>query len=332
MDLFKTTEVSKPSRVAAYNQRQEQSSKKQATYVDFVNQTWRAGAVKEMIAQRTAAGRGGKIQRVIQSVATYVQSAEFIAVVESNKPPRQGELWRIFVDLLYREMEIDTDCWIIPYKGKLTISPKPEYYRREFMRDANIARVQPGVVYPDDEFELSLGTDPYIFHKPKLQGENEKKKAYCAYLVIWKKGDGAIPSVIRYLDQRQLRERQGSQTGPWLAHEKAMIEAKAWKLGASFLTPDYGLILPPDTVEKIQKEAEAQGTLCTLGAIDISDMDEVEEVPAILENNAQAPMEVVAPAVSKKETVETVVVSKKDTTTTKALSPEQQQFIKEMEE
>lgn len=61
--------------------------------------------------------------------------------------------------------------WIIPYKGVATFRPGYRGLLKLLRNSGQIRRTDAQVVYMADEFDLLLGTDPQIIHRPFLFGE-----------------------------------------------------------------------------------------------------------------------------------------------------------------
>ena len=337
MKILEAAQATKPGRVVGYQKAIERSEAQRMDYNAAVEQMLRADFGKELIAQRERGGRSAKTARVIQSIKGFVQSEEFVKVIEGPTPPKDGHLWDLFIrQLLLNEVEIGADCWLAPYEtryfsNKLNkqayqtiwrVSLKPEYWLRMAARDPNIARVQLGVVYEGDEFDLVLGSDPYLHHRPQVDVDNPARQPICAYVVIWGTASDKHPLAIEYLNKRQIRERKARSgtanktdangkplKSPWANDEEAMLKAKAAGLLRRYITTD--VLLPnidTETAEKLRVAAHAHGLRDVSAVTDISDMEEYEE-PAQLENNAPPPMETV---VSTMETAKVTTDSKKE--------------------
>lgn len=126
--------------------------------------------------------------------------------------------------------------WLIPrrVKGRMQCSFQPGY--RLFVelarRSGEVKRVDAHVVYENDEFELSFGTDPKLIHKPALT--SDEGDPIGAYAVAHLK-DGGIQ--VEYMKRKEIEKAraEGASNSPawtkwWDQMAKKVVLKRASKL------------------------------------------------------------------------------------------------------
>ncbi len=92
--------------------------------------------------------------------------------------------------------------YILPFGDQAVFLPGWRGYLKRIRNSAQVQDIDCQIVYMNDEFEVRLGTDPYLRHLPKLVGEKDK--------------DGA--------DLAERGEYRGAYAIAWMPSGRPMIE------------------------------------------------------------------------------------------------------------
>ena len=89
----------------------------------------------------------------------------------------------------------------VGYKGLLTLA----------RRTGEVFEIHAEIIYENDEFDISTGTDRYIKHKPLLSGERGKK--ICAYATARMKNHNKL--VFHYMGIKDIDKRNKNRSQIW---------------------------------------------------------------------------------------------------------------------
>jgi recombination protein RecT len=127
-------------------------------------------------------------------------------------------------------LEIGTlgDAYLVPFKngntGKLEATFIPGYQGlvKLALQSGTVAAVQVGAVYPDDQFDYALGSEPFVKHRPSLKA-HDPQSLTAAYVVV-KLLSGAFQATIMGKEEIDLiRQRsRAKDSGPWVTDYEQM--------------------------------------------------------------------------------------------------------------
>ena len=130
-------------------------------------------------------------------------------------------------------------CFLIPRRqgGVLQCNMEMGYKGlvRMLYQHPDVIAVSSHVVHEHDLFELNLGTEQQVLHKPQLTGPRGAKIG--AYSIIQTRGGG---KVFEFMTRHEIEEVKKSAQGtshsssPWARHESEMWRKTALKRGAKY--------------------------------------------------------------------------------------------------
>lgn len=134
-----------------------------------------------------------------------------------------------------------TECVLIPdYRGLIALA----------VRSTRVKHIDARIVYRDDQFDYQLGTESWIHHKPKLDGDRTDAAIVCVYGVAHL-ADGTVvfdePMSKAEVDAVRNRSR-AKDDGPWVTDYPAMARKTAVKRLCKFLpqTPELAAAIELD--------------------------------------------------------------------------------------
>lgn len=106
------------------------------------------------------------------------------------------------------------ECQFMPgYRGLIALA----------RRSGEVTSINAELVHENDEFELTLGVDPKIVHKPKLDGDRGKVRL--VYGVAKFKDGGYHLEWMSMAEVQRIRSRsKAKDDGPWVTDENEMIK------------------------------------------------------------------------------------------------------------
>ena len=159
-------------------------------------------------------------------------------------------------------------------------------------------RIQAHIVYERDEFDCSLGTDPFIKHKPNLESDPGPKR--CAYAVGHYPDGSSKFYVLTIREVTKVRSaalrKAGDRDTPWKGeHEDAMWQKTAVRRLCKFLS------MSPEVMRAIEIDEAGERSEPLPGLTDIADpgdesspepdieIDPVDPGPVSIPVDAQPP-------------------------------------------
>ena len=122
----------------------------------------------------------------------------------------------------------DGKCYLIPFKGQATLQIGYRGMLDLVRRSGEIIGIHAELVYEEDEFEIVLGLDPIIVHRPKFFGD--RGNVVLAYSVA-KFRDGSSDFIWMSMDELE-KVRQSSMaknSGPWVDWPEEMMKKTVLK-------------------------------------------------------------------------------------------------------
>ena len=132
-------------------------------------------------------------------------------------------------------------AYLVPFKGEIKMMPGYRGLLSLARRSGEITSINAEIVYEQDEFDLSLGLEAKVTHKPKIRGN--RGEPVLAYMVAHFKDGGhhfewmsieEIMSVKERSSAVQSAKKNGKQT-PWDTDRDEMIRKTVIRRGWKYL-------------------------------------------------------------------------------------------------
>lgn len=104
------------------------------------------------------------------------------------------------------------ECYLVPYKGKCTLIPGWRGLVKLALRSKAVKSFYSHVVYEGDDLTVWLGSDPWVEHKPMLDGERGPLR--CAYAVAHMDNGTIDIEVMTLADLEKVRGASAMPRGP----------------------------------------------------------------------------------------------------------------------
>lgn len=113
-------------------------------------------------------------------------------------------------------------AWIVPFSGKGQLIIGYQGYRELAHRSGLIASIEARTVHEKDQFDIQLGTQGFIQHRPYMKGPRGKTIGY--YTVAnYTNGGYAFDHISKWeADDHRQRFAAKKHDGPWNAHFDSM--------------------------------------------------------------------------------------------------------------
>lgn len=132
-------------------------------------------------------------------------------------------------------------AYLVPFKGEIKMMPGYRGLISLARRSGEITSINAEIVYANDEFDLVLGVDPKVTHKPKLDGERGEPRL--AYMVAHFKDGGYHFEWMSIAEVMSIKERSSAvqsakkngKTTPWDTDRDEMIRKTVIRRGWKYL-------------------------------------------------------------------------------------------------
>lgn len=180
-------------------------------------------------------------------------------------------------------LEPDTptqEAHLIPYKNQVSFQIGYRGFLKLGRQSGEIAFIDAYNVYEGDEFDYALGTDPYVKHKPNIDGGRGKYKF--TYSVAHFKAEGMKPSIeIMTEDQiEKVRAKSPARnSGPWITDTDEMRRKTCLKRHCKRLPQSSQLAMAIHLDNKAEMGERQDDTVSdeVLDAFGVSRDNEVEQ-------------------------------------------------------
>lgn len=201
--------------------------------------------------QSFVAGRMKQIKSVIASNVTpekmarialnELRNSEFLAKCAIQSPE---SFLNAIIQASHLGLEIGGtlgQAYLVPFKGEIKMMPGYRGLLSLARRSGEITSINAEIVYEQDEFDLSLGMEAKVTHKPKIRGN--RGEPVLAYMVAHFKDGGhhfewmsieEIMSVKERSSAVQSAKKNGKQT-PWDTDRDEMIRKTVIRRGWKYL-------------------------------------------------------------------------------------------------
>lgn len=166
-------------------------------------------------------------------------------------------------------------AYLVPFKGSVTMMPGYRGLLSLARRSGQVTSINAEIVYENDTFDLSLGIEITVLHKPFLKGD--RGDPILAYMVAHFKDGGHHFEWMTIEEVEKVRNRSpAANSGPWITDYPQMVKKtvirRGWKylpmsvemqnaeIIESALDQGKGLIIEGDGVLVVNAEDEAINT------------------------------------------------------------------------
>ena len=280
----------------------EQKQQKPLTAIEKVERSFDAGKTSLMeLAGKTAPFDFDRVKRIVvsalrrdpklaactpESIVQSVQDAVRLGL-EPNGP--QGH------------------CYLVPYKDKCQLILGYRGLIALARRSGEILSIEAHIIYENDQYDVSFGSDPHIVHKPNLRGDRGAPLA--AYAIAKLAGGGVQSDVMRIdeIDKIMLASPSKGGYGPWADFRGEMQRKTAIRRLAKTLPMSVALADQLDAEDRGEVDVthldkrnrkESPALPPSMPAETFASEGAASEFAAIQQDEAPAPVEVkVAPVV-----------------------------------
>lgn len=146
------------------------------------------------------------------------------------------------------EIGVLGQAYLVPYNNKIKgANGKPDRWQKEAQfipgykglislarRSGEVTSIETHIVYDNDDFELSLGINTSVVHKPKLDGNRGKPRL--VYGVAHFKDGGHHFEWMSIIDVEKVRARsKAKDSGPWITDFEQMVRKTLIRRMANYL-------------------------------------------------------------------------------------------------
>lgn len=214
------------------------------------------------------------------------------------------------------EIGVLGQAYLVPYNNKVKKKGGGDEWRKEAQfipgykglislarRSGEVTSIETHIVYENDRFDLTLGIESKVEHKPFLDGDRGKPKI--VYGVAHFKDGGYHFEWMSVADVNKIRSRSKSKdNGPWVTDFDQMMRKTLIRRMANYLpmSIEFAAALQVDEAASAGKAAAIEGdfSVVTHEADEVVDQQtgEITQQPAAQGADAAAPAASEAPAVT----------------------------------
>lgn len=181
--------------------------------------------------------RMGEIQKVLPSVLTPTQFLRLALNAIQTTPHLMECTMQSFYGSIMQcaQLGLKPNCngeaYLLPFKN----TKKGGIYECQFVpgykglmilarRSGEVANIDAQVVYENDIFDLSYGFDPYLVHKPYLEGDRGTVRGFYATVILKDGGKSAFWMTVEDAKKYGKRYSKAFSSGPWQTDFEAMAK------------------------------------------------------------------------------------------------------------
>ncbi len=209
------------------------------------------GAIQEIPKQTSIAGMGAVLASKLNQIKSVVASQvtpEKMARIALNELRLNDYLAKLafanpdsFVNAVMGASHLGLEiggplgqAYLVPYKNEIKLIVGYRGLLTLARRSGMISSIKAEIVYEHDTFDLDLGIDPKVTHKPKLNGD--RGKPTLVYMVAHFVGGGHHFEWMSITEVNKIRERSPSKDkGPWVTDYEQMALKTVIRRGWKFL-------------------------------------------------------------------------------------------------
>jgi len=231
----------------------EKATGKQVTKPKNINElsqfmAGRMSQVKSVIANKLTPEKMARI------ALNELRNNDFLAKIAIQNP---GSFVNAVVQASHLGLEIGGalgQAYLVPFKGEIKMMPGYRGLISLARRSGEISSINAQVVYENDVFDLELGLDTKVKHKPNLNGERGEPKL--AYMVAHFKDGGSHFEWMTVAEVMKIKARSSAVkaggTTPWDTDRDEMIKKTIIRRGWKYLP----MSIEMQSAEKIEAANE----------------------------------------------------------------------------
>lgn len=233
--------------------------------------------------------RMGEIQKVLPSVLTPTQFLRLALNAIQTTPHLMECTMQSFYGSIMQcaQLGLKPNCngeaYLLPFKN----TKKGGIYECQFVpgykglmilarRSGEVANIDAQVVYEKDTFDLSYGFDPYLVHKPYLEGDRGTVRGFYATVILKDGGKSAFWMTVEDAKKYGKRYSKAFSSGPWQTDFEAMAKKSCLRQVLKYapMSTDVDIAMERDGKVLNFEESKIDGDVIT-----VEDIDEpVEEI------------------------------------------------------
>lgn len=146
------------------------------------------------------------------------------------------------------EIGVLGEAYLVPYKSVATFIPGYQGLIKLAIQSGSVTGIQSGAVFPGDEFDYGLGSEPFVRHKPALSGPREPGSLIAVYCVVRFKAGGFHVQILGKEQVDAVRARSpaaGFPGSPWNSDYEQMAVKTAIRRAMKYVpkTPEVARVL-----------------------------------------------------------------------------------------
>jgi len=212
----------------------------------------RMGQIKSVIANKLTPEKMARI------ALNELRSNAYLAKIAMDNP---SSFLNAIIQASHLGLEIGGvlgQAYLVPFKGEIKMMPGYRGLISLARRSGEINSINAQVVYENDEFDLELGLETKVRHKPKLDGD--RGEPIISYMVAHFKDGGSHFEWMTVAEIMSIKARstavqsaaKSGKTTPWDTDRDEMIKKTVIRRGWKYLP----MSIEMQDAEKIESAAE----------------------------------------------------------------------------
>ncbi|HUU09011.1 MAG TPA: recombinase RecT [Phycisphaerae bacterium] len=178
------------------------------------------------IAHHMARAAGVDLEEVISTAITYLATAE--PKVQAKLMACDGtSLLACAVDAARYGLvfgKVLGQAYLVPRAGKCCLDVGYRGYETLIYRSGAVLAIQSGIVYEGDEYDVQVGRQPPILHRPSLTASHHSDKIVAAYVIASMQGGVCLAESMNREDLNHIKAKSKmADSGAWLTDPGEMF-------------------------------------------------------------------------------------------------------------
>ena len=185
--------------------------------------------------------------------------------------------------ILGLEVGVMGECYLVPFKNEgileATFIPGYQGLIKLAIQSRAVAAVQVGAVYPGDDFDYGLGSEPFVRHRPSLKAKDPQTlvAVYC----VCKLSSGEFQATIMGKEEVDLiRSRsRAKDSGPWVTDYEPMAIKTAIRRALKYVPKTPMLAAALETEDRKESGAGVDDLFPDLDGVKLPGDDAADVTP-----------------------------------------------------
>lgn len=201
-----------------------------------------AAIAKSMNAMRSVLPAHITPERMSRIALGMLRTQPKLAVA-AQKNPESFAHAILLASQLGLEPGVQGMCYLVPYGSEIQMLPGYRGLMELARRSGQISSIEAHLVYERDDFELALGLEQRLVHKPRIDGE--RGKPVLVYCIARFKDGGHHFEWMSIIEVNRIRDTKSkaSKSGPWVDDYEEMVRktivrraSKYWPMSVEFIS------------------------------------------------------------------------------------------------